>query len=149
MRRLVIDASVAIKWVVEEPGTAEALALRRHQLLSPDLLIPECANILWKKVRRQESGSDEAALAAGLLQHVDVELVPMRSLLEPATRLAIQFDHPAYDCVYLALAQASACSFVTADSRFCAKMHGQVPAGQVLHLTKATDLEHIPTQLDR
>ena len=138
MRRLVIDASVAIKWVVEEPGTAEALALRRHQLLSPDLLIPECANTLWKKVRRQEIGSNEAALAARLLQRADVELVPMRGLLEPATRLAIQLDHPAYDCVYLALAQASGCSFVTADSRFCAKVRDQVPAGQVLDLPEAS-----------
>ena len=139
MRRLVIDASVAIKWVVEEPGTAEALALRRHRLLSPDLLIPECANILWKKVRRREIGPDEAALAARLLQHADVELVPMRSLLEPATRLAIQLDHPAYVCVYLALAQASGCSFVTADSRFCTKVRGQVPTGQVLDLAEASE----------
>ena len=134
MTRLVIDASVAIKWVIEEPGTPEALALRRYRLLSPDLLIPECANILWKKVRRQEVGSDEAALAARLLQHADVDLVPMRGLLEPATRLAIQLDHPAYDCVYLALAQASGCSFVTADSRFCARVDGEVPTGQVLDL---------------
>jgi predicted nucleic acid-binding protein len=26
---LVIDASIAVKWVVEEDGTAEALSLRR------------------------------------------------------------------------------------------------------------------------
>ena len=63
-----IDASVAIKWVIEEPGTAEALALRHHRLLSTDLLIAKCANILWKKVRRQEIGPNEAALAARLLQ---------------------------------------------------------------------------------
>jgi len=42
----VIDASVAIKWVVSEPGTQEALALRQHRLIAPDLLIAECANIL-------------------------------------------------------------------------------------------------------
>jgi predicted nucleic acid-binding protein len=48
----VIDASVAIKWLVDEPGTAAALSLRRHRLLAPDLLIAECANVLWKKVRR-------------------------------------------------------------------------------------------------
>ncbi len=139
MRRLVIDASVAIKWVVEERGTAEALAMRRHRLLSPDLLIPECANILWKKTRRQEMGRDEALLAARLLQQANVELIPMRGLLEPATRLAIHLGHPAYDCIYLALAQASRCSFVTADRRFCAKVHGQVPTGQVLDLAKASD----------
>ena len=48
---LVVDARVAVKWVIQEPGTAEALELRRHQSLAPDLLIAECANVLWKKVR--------------------------------------------------------------------------------------------------
>jgi len=48
---LCIDASIAIKWVIEETGTQEALALREcARLIAPDLLIPECANILWKKV---------------------------------------------------------------------------------------------------
>jgi predicted nucleic acid-binding protein len=47
VRRAVIDASVAIKWVVEETGPAAALSLLRGpQLLAPDLLMPECANIL-------------------------------------------------------------------------------------------------------
>jgi predicted nucleic acid-binding protein len=51
---LVIDASIAIKWVIEEEGTKEALALRNQALVAPDLLIAECANVLWKKVRRRE-----------------------------------------------------------------------------------------------
>ena len=134
-----VDASVAIKWVVEEPGTAEALALRRYRLSAPDLLIPECANILWKKARRQEMSADEALLAARLLEHADVELIPMRRLLEPATRLAIQLDHPAYDCFYLALAQSTQCSFVTADAKFCAKVKGRVPTNQVLELASVLE----------
>ncbi len=142
MKRLVVDASVAIKWVVEEPGTAEALALRRYRLSAPDLLIPECANILWKKARRQEMSADEASLAARLLEHADVELIPMRRLLEPATRLAIQLDHPAYDCLYLALAQSTGCSFVTADAKFCAKVKSRVSTNQVL------DLANVLEQLD-
>jgi len=112
----VIDASVAIKWVIDEPGTTEALSLRRHRLLAPDLLVAECANILWKKVRRKELSEDEALLAARLLARSDMEFEPMRALLEPATRLAIALDHPAYDCAYLALAEARGCDFVTADA---------------------------------
>lgn len=34
MTNLVIDASAAVKWVIDEPGTREALALRRHQLFA-------------------------------------------------------------------------------------------------------------------
>lgn len=81
MRTLVVDASVAIKWVVEEPGTAVAVAVRRHRLCAPDLLVAECANILWKKVRRRELDEVEALLAARLLERCDVELMPMRRML--------------------------------------------------------------------
>jgi predicted nucleic acid-binding protein len=48
--------------------------------------------------------------------------LPTRSPLEAATRIAIELDHPAYDCVYLALAVESNCRFVTADERFPRKV---------------------------
>lgn len=122
MTRLVIDASVAVKWVVTEEGTAEAVSLLSFSpLVAPDLLIAECANILWKKVARFELTPEEALLAARLLQRSDIELYPMRSLLEPAAQLAIDLDHPAYDCLYLALAIANGWRFVTADMRLVAK----------------------------
>lgn len=122
MSAYVIDASVAIKWVIDEEGTQGALALRRHPLAAPDLLIAECANILWKKVRRGELASDEAALAAGLLARADLDLMPMRPYLEAATRIAIALDHPAYDCIYLAMAEAEGMTFVTADERLLRKV---------------------------
>ena len=126
MTDLVVDASVAIKWVIEEQGTSQALALRRHRLFAPDLLVAECANVLWKKARRNELTAQEAVLAARLLQRADIELAPIRALLEPATNLAIALDHPAYDCVYLALAESLSCDVVTADRRFSART---LPAG--------------------
>ena len=65
MNALVIDASIAVKWVVEERGTPEALTIRRRaKLVAPDLLAVGCANILWKKVQRQELSKEEAWLAA-------------------------------------------------------------------------------------
>ncbi|MGD9538164.1 MAG: type II toxin-antitoxin system VapC family toxin [Alphaproteobacteria bacterium] len=131
MNALVIDASIAIKWVVEEDGTAEALTLReRARLIAPDLLVAECANVLWKKVQRDELSSDEALLAARLLEGADVELLPTRALFEAATRLAIELNHPAYDCLYLALAAANDCRFVTADERFLRKLD-QVTRGRL------------------
>lgn len=119
MKTLVVDASIAIKWVIEEEGTAQALALRRGaKLIAPEFLVAECANILWKKVQRRELSREEALFAARLLQGADIELRPTRSLLETATRIAIDLAHPAYDCLYLALAIESRCRFVTADERF-------------------------------
>ena len=124
MITLVIDASIAVKWVVEEHGTAEALTLRqRAKLIAPELLTAECANILWKKVRRSELMKAEALLAARLLQGAEIELLATRSLFESATRVSIEIAHPAYDCLYLVLAAENKCRFVTADDRFLRKLH--------------------------
>ncbi len=123
MTAFVVDASIAVKWVVEEDGTPQALALRqRAKLIAPELLVAECANILWKKVRRRELSKDEAVLASRLLQAAEIELQSTRSLLEPATRIAIELEHPAYDCVYIALAVANGCQFVTADESLVHKL---------------------------
>jgi predicted nucleic acid-binding protein len=123
LNTLVIDASIVIKWVVEEDGTDLALALRQKaRLMAPDLIVAECANILWKKVQRKELSKDEALISARLLQSAEIELVPTRALMESATRLAIELDHPAYDCLYLALAVESGCRFVTADERLANKI---------------------------
>lgn len=140
MNDLVIDAAVAIKWVVDEPGTEQALELRRQaRLVAPDLLVAECANVLWKKVRRGELLRDEALLAARLLQAADIELLPTRSLLEAATRIAIDLQHPAYDCVYLALAVERDCQLVTADQRLLRLLDvgGSLYSGRALPLRVA------------
>jgi predicted nucleic acid-binding protein len=130
----VIDASVAIKWVVDEPGTTPALRLLRQSLVAPDLLVAECANILWKKVRRKELSEEEASLAARLLARADIELVSMRPLLERATRIAVAIDHPAYDCIYLALAEVRGCDFVTADRALVRKAHATGLGSKVVGL---------------
>jgi predicted nucleic acid-binding protein len=134
---VVIDASIAIKWVIEEEGSPQSLLLRqRATLCAPELLIAECANILWKKVRLNELLAVEALLAARLLQAASVELVPTRSLLEAATRIAIALDHPAYDALYIALAIERDCPFVTADERLVRKldMHRRHLAVQAVRL---------------
>jgi predicted nucleic acid-binding protein len=138
---LVVDASIAVKWVVDEAGTSEALTLRRHaKLIAPELLTAECANILWKKVQRDELSEDEAFLAARLLQASDIEFLPTRSLLEAATRIAVELDHAAYDCLYLTLAVERDCRFVTADERFVRKLgegHRRRFRGRVIGLAQA------------
>jgi predicted nucleic acid-binding protein len=123
----VVDASVVIKWLVQEVDSTAALALRGHALAAPDLLIPECANILWKKVRRAELTASEANTSARLLERVDIELVPMRRLLAAALRLAIELDHAAYDCTYLALAELRRIPFVTADLTLLRKLRAHKP----------------------
>jgi predicted nucleic acid-binding protein len=137
---LVIDSSIAVKWVIEEEGTKEALALRGQALAAPDLLIAECANILWKKVRCGELADREAEFAARLLARADIDLVAMRPYLEAAVRIAVALDHPAYDCVYIALAEAEGLPFVTADTSLPHKVARGASgryAGRVLSLRGA------------
>ena len=138
MTTLVIHASVAIKWVIAEEGTKEALALRKQALAAPDLLIAECANVLWQKVRRRELSDQEAQFTAGLLARADIDLVPMRPYLEAAVGIALALDHAAYDCVYIAVAEAAELQFVTADPGLLRKVARQASgryANRVLRLT--------------
>lgn len=143
MTTLVIDASVAVKWVVQEAGTPDALALRKAKLAAPDLIIPECANILWKKHRLSQLTFAQASAAAQLLERADIELVAMGAQLHRATELAIELDHPAYDCFYIALALDKGCTFVTADQRLLRKAQQSSRtdvAGAILDLEQAAAL---------
>ena len=122
-RTLVIDASVAIKWVVPESQSDLATSLRgRFRFAAPELIVAECINILWKKTRRDELSPTEAVLAARSLERADIEFVPTRPLSRQATELSILLDHPAYDCFYLCAAKARGEVFVTADERLLRKL---------------------------
>ncbi|WP_430240779.1 type II toxin-antitoxin system VapC family toxin [Neorhizobium sp. DAR64861/K0K2] len=123
MTLYVVDASVAVKWVVEEPGTQQAMALlNRHELAAPDLILAECANIFWKKVWRRELSLPEARFAALMIEGSDLQLREMLPIWLSAIELAAQIDHPAYDCLYLALAQREGLQFVTADESLVRKL---------------------------
>jgi predicted nucleic acid-binding protein len=126
---LVIDASIAVKWVVEEEGTPLAVMLRQnHRFAAPDLLLAECANILWKKTQRNELTPAEASMAAKLLERSNIELFAMQGLLAKATEMAISLGHPAYDCMYICLAASRNWRFVTADERLLRVLHQKAPA---------------------
>jgi predicted nucleic acid-binding protein len=142
--RLVIDAGVALKWVVPEEDSEQALALRRRVLVAPDLLIVECANVLWKLARRNEISEEEAGFAAALIAGAEIELVPMRHYIEAATRVAIALDHPAYDCFYIAMAEAEGLKVITTDSRMLRKARGGASGRyreRVLHLSETATLQ--------
>jgi predicted nucleic acid-binding protein len=113
----VVDASVAIKWFIDEPDSARAVTLLRHPISAPDLLAPECANILWKKVARGELRVDEAEAIALALEGADITLHSSRPYLARATAIACALGRAAYDCFYLTLAEKLQQPLVTADMR--------------------------------
>jgi predicted nucleic acid-binding protein len=120
MKKLVVDASVAIKWFVPEIHSAAASRLLDPELLisAPDLIGPEFGNMIWKKLRRQEITPEEAAEILTAFPSVGVEILPSGILLLSAFELAVALDRTVYDCLYLALAVAQGCALVTADQRF-------------------------------
>lgn len=123
--RLVVDASVAIKWVVPETGSERAITLLDHSLVAPDLLFSECANILWRKLRHGLLTKEEAGIAGQVLERADIAVVSSRGYLARAVAIAVELDHPAYAAVYLAVAEAFGLRLVTADHRLISKAgHG-------------------------
>jgi len=114
---LVVDASVAIKWVVPETGSEEAdlLLAGDHDLEAPDLLASEAANTLWKKTVRGELSARQAREALDVLLHGGLTWHPTSTVLPRALELARLARHPVYDCVYLALAERIDGAVVTAD----------------------------------
>ena len=113
----IIDASVAAKWVVEEPGSDRARQLAGATLEAPDLLLAECANILWKKTRLGDLSRRDASECLALLLRSPVTLADSRGLVGLALQLSFELNHPVYDCVYLALAVRRSVPLVTADER--------------------------------
>ncbi len=121
----VVDANVAVKWVVDEPDSGPARSLADARLEAPDLLLVECANILWKKAGIGDLTRKEAAARLGVLLHAPVTLTASRELLDAALELALEWRHPVYDCLYVALAIRRNLPLVTADRRLAAAARRQ------------------------
>lgn len=116
----VVDADVAIKWVVDETDSGPARSLAATAMEAPDLLPIECASLLWKKAAIGDLTRREAAERLEFLLHAPVTLTPSRELLDSAMELALEWRHPVYDCLYAALAIRRNIPLVTADKRLAA-----------------------------
>jgi predicted nucleic acid-binding protein len=116
---IVLDASVVAKLLVEEPGSAEARALvaEMASAAAPDLLVAEVGNMLWRRVRAGTTPRDAVAELLRIVPAIVADLHPLRPLGPAALRIAVQRDHPIYDCFYLALAQREGLPLATADRR--------------------------------
>lgn len=126
MAAIVLDASVMVALYVEEPLSAAArrtLVRSREagdDLHAPDLLLIECANALWKRVRRRELDRDSAMQAItelSMLEELDRHPMDER-LVPPALSLAIAHSLTAYDAAYAALAVQLGGVVLSGDARF-------------------------------
>ena len=118
--RLVVDASVAVKWLVAEDDSeaARELAASGEDLHAPRLMACEVANALWRKARLGEIERGDAGAMLAAVQDMPVRWGADEAVCADAIRIALALDRPVYDCVYLALAHRIGAAVVTADLRF-------------------------------
>ena len=134
----VVDASVAIKWLLPEPGSDEAQSLldSGENLAGPGLMAVEVAAALARKSRLKEIAPKDAdaALELWLQSLADglVEIVRDEADLRGAFRLARALNHQLQDCLYLALAERLQATFVTADAEFERKARQVYPSIRLL-----------------
>ena len=127
---LIVDASVALKWLFEEEGTAAALKLLGAEpLTAPDFLLLEAHHVMWKRVRRGDS--PEAALHGleSVLTSAFDSFAASGQLIADAARKSQKLAHPIYDCLYISLAEREDAALVTADAKqFAAARKAKVKA---------------------
>ena len=118
--RLVVDASVAVKWLIAEDGSdaAHRLAAGGDDLHAPRLMASEIANALWRKARLGEIERGRVGVLTAAVSEMPVRWHADETVCADAVRLALAFDRPVCDCVYLALAYRIGARVVTADLRF-------------------------------
>lgn len=117
---IVIDASVAVQWVLPESMSELAGQLRSERLIAPALWLVEAANAIWKRYIRREMSVDQAVARLAELSTAPVTSLPVEPYVPAALRMAAAFNHPVYDCLYLAVAIQHQTHVVTADRRFAA-----------------------------
>ncbi len=125
MTDVVVDASLALKWLVGEEDSEKATALLRswgrggRQLVAPHLLAAEVTNALHRKVVQGDLERAQAVRLIERLTALPFELHDSPGLHRRALELAGELGQGAsYDCHYLALAEALDCKYWTADDRF-------------------------------
>jgi predicted nucleic acid-binding protein len=118
MKAVVVDASVATKWVVEEVHSdAATLLLAYDALHAPDHWHAEAVNVLWAKVFRGDLASADAEQRMSVLMRAPVIGTPIAGLMSRAFAISVARQITIYDSLYLALAEKLSIPVVTADAK--------------------------------
>ncbi|WP_010161337.1 type II toxin-antitoxin system VapC family toxin [Sphingomonas sp. PAMC 26617] len=137
---IVVDASLAVRALLREPDTDQALRfLERNadQLVAPDLLLTEVCGAIVRAVNSRSMRQDEGLIVirewtAAIRDRLVFlyRLTPDR--LEAASTLAITLGHPVADCLYMALALELGADLATCDIKFHQRVRSDYPQVRLL-----------------
>jgi predicted nucleic acid-binding protein len=143
--KVILDASVALKWALNEEGASLARRLRqeylsgRHDLLVPDLFAVEIAHALTRCERKRVISRGQALeLTTGILLILP-EMYPSLDLIPRAVAIASQRGIGVQDCVYAALAEQEHVPLLTADRRLYKVLSADFPIILLEQLLDETD----------
>lgn len=145
MSAFVVDASVAVKWIVRAPDSDRAILVLESadQLVAPDLLLSEVGNAIWKQ--RLLGGNRRAETPPDRIDRwilgLPIEMVPSRDLLNLAIRVAFRYGRSVYDSIYVALALTAGSPLVTADRKLARALASTEIAHAVLDLSDFDPLD--------
>lgn len=136
MTLFVLDSSVAVKWVLPEPDSAKALALRDevaqqiHEIIAPDVFASEIAHALTRAERKKIIPVGDALKHVYDILQDGPNLKPFLPLLPRAIEISSSTKVAITDCLFVALAEQENCRFLTADDRVIKSL----PGFPVIHL---------------
>lgn len=126
--KVVIDASVAIKWVIRQPATEpyvdQALAILRgirtgtFEALAPVHFPAEVLAVI-ARTRPQR-----VPITFGILKSVQIGIMSSETALRRAAGLTITLQHHMFDTLYHATAIETGATLVTADQVYFGKASG-------------------------
>jgi predicted nucleic acid-binding protein len=120
MSLYVVDASIAVKLYVPEIHSSRAIRFFAdgHELIIPEFMLAEFANIVWKKsALLGELTEAEARTMIDALQELPLGYYYTNGLLADALQIALTTKRTVYDSLYIALAAAQACQLMTDDRK--------------------------------
>jgi predicted nucleic acid-binding protein len=139
--KYVLDASVALSWVMPRPTSAKALALRDdfrqnvHELIAPSTFPAEVASGLTKAERQKLLRIGDAVVLLAIIRQTCPVLLPYDPILHRATETSSRVRSGLHDCIYIALAEHEGCAFVTVDDKVIKNVQKDFPF--VVHLAAA------------
>jgi predicted nucleic acid-binding protein len=132
--KVCVDASLAIKLLVQEPYSDQAAFLwqtwveKDVERIAPAFFPFEVASTIRHKYIRKQLTEEEAEEVFNIFTMLSFTVLMPEALLKEAWDMSRELELPTlYDTAYLALAKISDCEFWTADEVLISSLRGRLP----------------------